>query len=913
MLPIQKPSLQSLDLCNSILEQQRDLAQVDHPEHQVDPCNARETLSSDIDLLSPLDVPIPNLTAPDSQNGSSGINNSGMMVQIFPELDALLDPSGQLFEPGQMVIAKVESLSGNQDIVVYDDIVDSILGSETISQSLEALPQLQMMGEESSVLVPHQKGGMESTIVVQNFAPDHIIDIEATELLSSANLPNVTNLDTQILEEMTLLDLDKAGVLGTEKANLWDVSHSDSSHCHRESCVDPKQSQTTAQPAQKSSLKDANAKSCQSGNKVNERGSTEVGDRPGIGPGCKRRRIIRAGKVAQAKSTSSEKPTTSRKGGDSGKTTGTVSSVNGAPQSQSASPGIDIPQSASPGIDIPQSSSPGTCAPQSSSPGTGVPQSSSPGTCAPQSSSPGTCAPQSSSPGTCAPQSSLSGTGVPQSSSLGTGVPQSSLSGTSVPQSSSLGTGVPQSSLSGTGVPQSSSLGTGVPQSSTPGTGAPQSSTPGTGAPQSSPPETTMRSKRGRQLKPTWKKKVESSMESKDFGSVGKPRNSKGGTSSSETLGGIEPEEDNHHSGANLSSLSETNAIRRPSGSKEDVTCISEQPFTGVNEIETGSQAVELSSRSQDKCSGKADYEQRVVLQQADTLERQTLSHSLNCNKLTTEAAAKNGGRQQKNSSEKNSVSTEEVTPVAKSRSPSASNVLSMSLDIILKEMGSTTAGCLGNDSSMAAAEVARSKPIQHLNEKKCMSSIKISRKPSCSFAKSSLKSTVLFQEKESKKLAPNVSSCGEGSTNPSPADDSGTPMNSKLSLAPLDSLDSEANVQLANKEVDNKNLSCLGKTSSLSPSPPKPCSKNIKDSDPPSHVKQKSTAKKAADEDCEDFLDIHPDDEDFFTVYSMGGDAKAGRKRTLPPQMPSPPREGKNGCCWFMYYLVCLALCVPS
>ena len=802
MLPIQKLSLQSLDLCNSILEQQQDLAQVDHPEDQVHPCSAGETLSSDIDLLSPLDVPIPNLTASDSQNGSSRINNSEMMVQIFPELDALFDPSGQLFEPGQMVIAKVESLSSNQEIVVYDDIVDSILGSETISQSLEALPQLQMMGEESSVLVPDQKSGMESTTVVPNFAPDHIMDIEATELLSSANLPNVTNLDTQILEEMTLLDLDEAGVLGTVKANLWDVSHPDSSHCHTESCVGPKLSQTTAQSAQKSSPKDANAISCQPGNKVYERRSAEVEDWPDIGPGCKRRRIIRAGKVAQANSTSSEKPTTdvSRKDGDSGKPAGTVSSVNGAPQSQPISPG--------------------TCVPQSSSPSTSVPQFASPAT--------------------------------------------------------------------------------GVPQSFLPGTSVPQSSLPGTGVPQFASPETTMRSKRGRQLKPTWKKKVENNMESKDLGSVGKPRNSKDGTASSETLGGREPEDNNHHSGANLSSPSETNPIRRPSGSKKDVTCISEQPFAGVNEIETGSQAVELSSHSQGKCSGKADCEQRVMLQQADTLERQNLSQSLNCNKSTTEAAAKNGG-QLKNSSEKNSVSTEELTPVSKSRSPSASNVLSMSLDVILKEMGSTTTGCLGNDSSMAAAEVARSKPIQHLNEKKSTSSIKISRKSNCSFAKSSLKSTVLSQEKEPQKIAP---SCGERSTNPSPADDSGTPVDSKLSLAPLDNLESETDVQLTSKEIDNKNLPCLSKTPSLSPSPPKPCSKGIKESDPPSHVKQTSTTKKAADEDCEDFLDIHPDDEDFFTVYSMGGDAKAGRKRTLPPQMPSPPREGKSGCCWFMYYV---------
>ena len=744
------------------MEQQQDLARVDHPE--IDQCNAGETLSSDIDLLSPLDVQIPNLTAPDSQNGSSGTNNSGMMVQIFPELDALLDQdleSEQLFEPGQMVIAKVESLSGNQEIVVYDDIVDSILGSETVRQSLEALPHLQMLGEEeSSVLVPDQKGGMESTTKeVSHFVPDHIIDIEATELLSSACLPNVMNLDTQILEEMNLLDLDKAGVLEMEKVGRWGDAQSDNSHCHTESYNDSKQSQTASQPARKSSP----------GNKVNDKESTELADQPGIGPGCKRRRIICAGKVTQTISSEKQTADVSGKDGGSGKTAGVVSSVNGAPQS--------------------------------------------------------------ASPGTVVTKSSL------------------------------------------------------------PETSGQHSSLPGTGAPS---PETTMRSKRGRQLKPTWKKKVESATESKALRSVAKPQNSKGGSASSEAHGGSKkPKESTHHSDATSSSLSGTNPIRPPSSSKEDVTCISEQPFTG---IENGSQGVELSDHSQEKCLAHANCEQEVVLQQADTLECQTSSLSLHYSKLTSEAAAKDGGRQQKGFSEKNSVSTEELTPITKCRSPSASNVLSMSLDIILKEMGGTTAGCLGNSSSMAAAEVASSKPIQHLDEKKCTSSIKISRKSNCSFAKSSLKSTVLSQEKESKRLAPNVSSCGEGSTNPSPADDSGTPANSKLSLAPLDSLDGEAEVvQLASKEAKDKDLPPLCKAPSLSPSPLKPSSKNVKDSDPPSHIKQKPTAKRAVEEDCEDFLDIHPDDEDFFTEYSMGGDAKPGRKRTLPPQMPSPPREGKN------------------
>ena len=403
-----------------------------------------------------------------------------------------------------------------------------------------------------------------------------------------------------------------------------------------------------------------------------------------------------------------------------------------------------------------------------------------------------------------------------------------------------------------------------------------------------------MRSKRGRQLKPTWKKKVESATESKALRSVAKPQNSKGGIAS-ETLGGSrKSKEGTHHSDA-TSSLSETNPIRPPSGSKEDITCSSEEPFTGIG---NGSQGMEPSGHSQENCLAHANCEQEVVLQQEDTLERQTSSVPLDCSKLSSEAAAKDGGRQQKGFSEKNSVSTEELTPVVKSHSPSASNVLSMSLDIILKEMGSTTSGCLGNSSSMATAEVPSSKPIQHLDEKKCTSSIKISRKSNCSFAKSSLKSTVLSQEKEFKRLAPNVSSCGEGSTNPSPADDSGMPAKSKLSLAPLDSLEAEAEAelfQLASKEADNKGLPPLCKAPSLSPSPPKPSSKNVKDSDPPSHVKQKPTGKRAVEEDCEDFLDIHPDDEDFFTEYSMGGDAKLGRKRTLPPQMPSPPREGKN------------------
>ena len=782
----QDPNLQTLNLnnsnpsyCSLFLEQNQGVVQVadnqtpelqDTSFHVHSPVSLEETFSNSIDFLSSLNVQIPNLTIPESQNGTC---DSGMMVQIFPELDTLLDQNlepGQLFEPGQMIITKVESLSSAEEVVVFDEPVRL----DTISQTLDELPQLQLMGQrESSVLVPDHGSGMDSamrlTTESSNLVPEHVTETETKEVPISTECAGTASVNTQIcssLEEMKISKQGGANIpaivdLETEIANLGNVASSNSTHCCVGSSANPKCDQTEGQDTPRSPSTDATATSHQAAAKGKGSNNTESLSQSAVDPCHKRRRIIRAGKfsISRPPNLSTRKPAAivvtqqDAEEGDDGRRTGTM-----LPESSSRKEVVSVP---------------------------------------------------------------------------------------SLPESSSM--------------------------------------------------ETVMRSRRGRLLKPTWKKvatPLSSDTESENLVQIvrtdGESPNSKSRATSKADGQTRKVKEDSR---CFISAcVPEVDNIQSTCP-KVDISS-NKQPFSEMNGRTTlaGLSLTEPSDRSLNKPSEEIDCAQRTVLRQAEL----PTSPTLECTP-SSETSAKNGSAgKQKSCSRKDTLSGEKKTSVAEPNSSSASNALSMSLDIILKEMDGTCTGHHDNSPSVTAAKGASSKTAPQSSEEK-RKSIRLSRKSSC---KVILKPAVaLSQVGETTNLP---LSMNRSPVKKIPKDTK--PLNS--SLAPLDGSDSCAKVAHLTNELmthpeenaDDPQGLCV-----TSPNPPKRGSESHKA--PDSQLKNQ-TARGEAEEDCEDFVDIYPDDDDFFTVYSVGVDMKPGGRRTLPPKMPSPP-----GYYLFTYLSVCMSI----
>ena len=100
--------------------------------------NSIATPNSHADLLADLQLHLPAVTVAETHTESAVMvmnTCDHLTIRIFPELDALLDQSPEperTFEPGQMIISKVESLSGRQELLEYDDVGDTILDSESL-------------------------------------------------------------------------------------------------------------------------------------------------------------------------------------------------------------------------------------------------------------------------------------------------------------------------------------------------------------------------------------------------------------------------------------------------------------------------------------------------------------------------------------------------------------------------------------------------------------------------------------------------------------------------------------------------------------------------------------------------------------------------------------------------------------
>lgn len=779
----QDPNLQTLNLnnsnpsyCSLFLEQNQGVVQVadnhtpelqDTSFHVHSPVSLEETFSNSIDFLSSLNLQIPNLTIPESQNGTC---DSGMMVQIFPELDTLLDQNlepGQLFEPGQMIITKVESLSSAEEVVVFDEPVRV----DTISQTLDELPQLQLMGQrESSVFVPDHDSGMDSAIRLttesSNLVPEHVTETETKEVPTDTEHAGTVSVNTQIcssLGDMKILkeggtDIPAIVDLEAEIANLGNVASSDSTHCCVGSSANPKCDQTEGQDTPRSPSIDATARSHQAAAKG--KGSESV-TQSAVDPCHKRRRVIRAGKfsISRPPNLSTRKPAAivvtqqDAEEGDNGRRTGTI-----LPESSSRKEVVSVP---------------------------------------------------------------------------------------SLPESSSM--------------------------------------------------ETVMRSRRGRLLKPTWKKvatPLSSDTESENLVQIvrtdGESPNPKSGATSKTDGQTRKVKEDSRCS---ISACAPEVDNIQSTCPEVDISS-HKQPFSEMNGRATlaGLSLTEPSDHSVEKPSEETDCAQRTVLQQAEL----PTSPTLEC-PPSSETSAKNGSaRKQKSCSKKDSLSGEKKTSVAEPNSSSASNALSMSLDIILKEMDGTGTRHHNNSPSVTAAKGASSKTAPQSSEEK-RKSIRLSRKSSC---KVILKPAVALSQVGGITNLPL-------SMNRSPVKKipKGTkPLNS--SLAPLDSSDSCAKVAHLTNELmthpeenaDDPQGFCV-----TSPNPPKRGSESHKD--PDSQLKNQ-TARGEAEEDCEDFVDIYPEDDDFFTVYSVGVDMKPGGRRTLPPKMPSPP-----GYYLFTYLSVCMSI----
>ena len=154
--------------------------------HIPSPVSLEETISNSSNFLSSssLNVQNPDLTAPESLNRSG---DSGMMVQMFTEMDTLLDQHSepeQLSEQGQMIVTKVESQSS-----AVDEAVGNILGSQTFCQVLGELLQLESMGQgEPSVLIPDQGSGTEPTMCLvaepAGLVPEHMAEIDTYSMVS---------------------------------------------------------------------------------------------------------------------------------------------------------------------------------------------------------------------------------------------------------------------------------------------------------------------------------------------------------------------------------------------------------------------------------------------------------------------------------------------------------------------------------------------------------------------------------------------------------------------------------------------------------------------------------------------------------------------------------------------------------
>ena len=124
----------------SPLAHERDPNLQDHSLHAQVNCNnnmnnSLPISSSHSGLLADLQLHLPSSSATavesHTENTVTVMNTSDhLTIRIFPELDALLDqtlepdPEG-IFEPSRMIISKVESLSGSQELLEYDDILDS--------------------------------------------------------------------------------------------------------------------------------------------------------------------------------------------------------------------------------------------------------------------------------------------------------------------------------------------------------------------------------------------------------------------------------------------------------------------------------------------------------------------------------------------------------------------------------------------------------------------------------------------------------------------------------------------------------------------------------------------------------------------------------------------------------------------
>ena len=121
--------------------------------------NANDGLAipgSHADLLADLQFQLPSSVSVAegcTESTVTMINTSDhLTIRIFPELDALLDQSLEpegIFEPSRMIISKVESLSGGQELLDYDDVID-ILDSEPVSLTFAGGPQQPQVSMETA-------------------------------------------------------------------------------------------------------------------------------------------------------------------------------------------------------------------------------------------------------------------------------------------------------------------------------------------------------------------------------------------------------------------------------------------------------------------------------------------------------------------------------------------------------------------------------------------------------------------------------------------------------------------------------------------------------------------------------------------------------------------------------------------
>ena len=98
---------------------------------------------------------------------------------IFPDLDNLLDQdleTRQLFEPSQMVIAKVESLSST------DDFTDDILESEQVSSCLKGFEPLPHPAGPSSLTTHVHRANLESDFVSEYINAEIVTPAEMNDI-----------------------------------------------------------------------------------------------------------------------------------------------------------------------------------------------------------------------------------------------------------------------------------------------------------------------------------------------------------------------------------------------------------------------------------------------------------------------------------------------------------------------------------------------------------------------------------------------------------------------------------------------------------------------------------------------------------------------------------------------------------